>query len=184
MVRRALRSCRGKFAALAVWLAATITSADAQGSDSLSSSLFAEDASALWPLRLSVELVRVGSASRTLHSNTIEVPDGQATTFAHTEQTPSGERTFTLNAVARHHAAGAVEIEYDLRVLESRYGRIRLGQYVLHRLGLGTTPPLGASRLRVSRADIVSTKDSVHSVAFAIDGDLYEIRLTASPTRG
>lgn len=155
--------------------------------DAFATSLFGDDARTLWPLDVAFELVRWSPEDgqwRTLQHDAVTVRSGELTSFAHADRRPTGERTTTVAVVGRHHPGGVVELEYDVRVIEARYQAIGVGEYVMHRLGLGASPVLGVGALRVSRADIVPVGEASHRERFELDGDRYEIRLFAASTRG
>ncbi len=153
--------------------------------------MFGDRSEALWPLEIGVEIVAVergvaGAAAENTVVSTYElvVADGQHTTFSEVVATPHGQRAFEVEIVARHHAGGKIELEYDLYVRQARFAQLTWSDYVLHRLALAPRPRLGPDALAAARADIVETEGGVHSQRFTVDGDLYEVRLYAQTMRG
>lgn len=195
-------SMRGSFASrslpLLTAIAAVLCVADAtpalahtpgaRPGDSFTVPMFGDRSEALWPLEISLEIVSVGAdGSETITVvplRQLVVADGQHTTFAEIVSTPRGQRAFEIELVARHHAAGKIELEYDLRVRQARFTALTWSDYLLHRLALGPRPSVGPQALAAARADIVETDGDVHDQRFSVDGDLYEIRLHAQSMRG
>jgi hypothetical protein len=54
----------------------------------------------------------------------------------------------------------------------------------LHRLRFGPRPGVGPEQVRVSRADIVTTRGEPHVETVEIDGQKYEVRVFALSVRG
>lgn len=169
--------------------------------DSFSRPMFGDRSEALWPLEVGLEIVvhesnpaglsasgrGQGPASHTrivVPRRALVVSDGQHTTFTEVIATPSGQRVFEIEVVARHHDGRKVELEYDLIVRQARFAELTWSDYVLHRLSLAPRPELGPQVLAAARADIVETKGEVHSQRVRVDGDLYEVRLHAHSMRG
>lgn len=167
------------------------TPAVATPGDSFSVPMFSDRSETLWPLEVSVEIVALGRAQTAgevgktiVPERELVVADGQHTTFSEVVATPRGQRAFEVELVARHHAGGKIELEYDLHVRQAKFERLTWGDYVLHRLVLAPRPRLGPAALAAARADIVETEGEVHAQRFTVDGDLYEVRLRAETMRG
>ena len=99
-------------------------------------------------------------------------------------RTPRGQRSFALDVVARHHAGGRIELEYDLLVRDAYFRDLTWRDYLLNRLNLAPRPALGPDAISAARADIVETRKQAHSQRFTVAGDQYEIRLSARSMRG
>ncbi|HVI02058.1 MAG TPA: hypothetical protein VM869_25270 [Enhygromyxa sp.] len=163
-------------------------SAGATPGDSLSIPLFSDRSEALWPLQVGLEVVAVDSGEVVVPRRELVVSDGQHTIFSEVIATPRGTQGFELEVVARHHAADAIELEYDLRVEQARFADLSWTDYLLHRLALAPRPEVGPNALAAARADIVETHenpdDPAHSQTVDVDGQRYEIRLYAASLRG
>ncbi|MFO7565416.1 MAG: hypothetical protein R6X02_22435 [Enhygromyxa sp.] len=163
-------------------------SAHATSGDSLSIPLFGDRSEALWPLQVGLEVISVDSGELVVPRRELVVSDGQHTIFSEVVATPRGTRGFEVELVARHHAADAIELEYDLRVREARFEDLRWTDYLLHRLALAPRPQVGPDALTAARADIVETRedpdDPAHRQTVELDGQRYEIRLYAASLRG
>lgn len=155
--------------------------------DSLSRPMFGDRSEALWPLQVGLEVV-TESGEVVVPRRELVVADGQHTIFSEVIATPMGSHAFELELVARHHAAGAIELEYDLQVRQARFESLTWRDYVLHRLSLAPRPQLGPVQLAAARADIVETRvrpgQAAHSQVITVDGARYEIRLYAASLRG
>ncbi|MCX4241121.1 hypothetical protein [Paraliomyxa miuraensis] len=163
--------------------------------NSLATPITAELTQDLWPVELGVEIVAVGpplgetSSSRALASTlmptrSVTVPDGRRVSFSHAVWTPRGRRAFTVDVAAHQHPRGEIEIEWDLLVEDAPYETVSVGEYLLHRLRFGPRPGVEDERVRVSRADIVTTRGRPHLETVEIDGQKYEIRVFALSVRG
>lgn len=173
------------FAALALPSPSSAADADEEDDNMLATSLFADERSSLWPIDVSVDIMPLdhGSDEAAVHREVV-IADGQWTSFQDSVSTPNGVDAFELELSAHHHARSAIEIEYDLRVRETPYVKTSVGAYVLHRLKLGPAPVLGQPRLKVSKADIVSTRGTPVRRTVTIDDRRYEVRLSAVRLRG
>ena len=156
--------------------------------DSLSVGVTADERDELWPVQISLELVGERSEAAPLSRRTLVVPGGGRLTFDNVVHTPQGQRRFELEVTPRQHPQRAVEIEWRLRVVESRY---ELGPrlsawraYALHRLGMGPRPRLGRAYLAAARADIVTTRGEPVEAAIRLGGETYHLRLAARTTGG
>ncbi len=161
--------------------------ATAGATDGLSVAMFAEETAALWPVAVSMEIVRLDSnegEEESLSSHRMTVEDGQPMDFADVVRTPEGECSFSVRLVARHHARGIIEVEYDLRVAEARYEAMTWERYLLHRLNLSERPEIGDSSLSVTRADIVSGVRKTYRERVEVGGQRFEIRISARSLRG
>lgn len=163
-------------------------SAGATPGDSLSIPLFSDRSEALWPLQVGLEVVAVDTGEVVVPRRELVVSDGQHTIFSEVIATPHGTQGFELELVARHHAADAIELEYDLRVQQARFADLSWTDYFLNRLALAPRPEVGPTALAAARADIVETHehpdDPAHSQTVDVDGQRYEIRLYAASLRG
>jgi|GEM_PF-2359791 len=174
----------------AALLATTVTPATAQATpgDSLSISLFSDQSASLWPLQLGLEIIDLETRVPVIPRRDVVVSDGQHTVFSEVIATPHGSQGFELELVARHHAGDAIELEYDLRVLQARFAGLTWTRYLLHRLALAPRPNTGPGALAAARADIIETRERadapVHSQTVSVDGRDYEIRLYAESLRG
>lgn len=168
----------------------------AVAANSLATPITAELAQELWPVEVGVEIVAVGpplgetsSSSRALAtpvlpSRSVTVPDGNRVTFSRAVWTPRGRRAFTVDVAAHQHPRDEIEIEWDLVVEDAPYETVSVGEYVLHRLRFGPRPAVGPELVRVSRADIVTTRGKPHLETVEIDGQKYEVRVFALSVRG
>lgn len=160
----------------------------AQAADSLATPITAELQQALWPVSVAVEIVALGDAEPEpavlLPTRALTVPDGHLVSFSSAVWTPRGRRDFTVDVVARQHPREQMEIEWDLVVEDAPYQTVSVGDYLLHRLRYGPRPELDTPRVRVSRADIVTTRGEPHVESVTIDGSNYEIRIFALSVRG
>ncbi len=140
----------------------------------------------LWPVAITCEIR--SDSTRAMPAQTVVVPDGHELNFHQVIRTSRGEHRFELAVTGRHHPDRAVELEWELKVSESRYefrpGIQGFKRYALHRLGLGPRPDLGPRILRVVRADIAATRGTPLTHAVRIGSETYEIRLAARSTRG
>lgn len=174
-------------AALALGLVSTLTGAPgpAAAADSLATPITAELQQALWPVEVGVEIVEVSHEPvELLPVRSVTVPDGNQVTFSQAIWTPRGRRDFAIDVVARQHPRAQVEIEWDLLVQDAPYETVSVGDYLLHRLRFGPRPGVGAQQVRVSRADIVTTRGEPHVETVDIDGSTYEIRIFGLSVRG
>jgi hypothetical protein len=189
---------RRRLSALALVLLGAISlpaSAQASPGDSLSVPLFSDRSEALWPLQVGLEVVALDgddSGELVVERRELVVTDGQHTVFSAAIATPQGSHGFEVELVARHHAGGAIELEYDLHVREARFEGLTWTDYLLHRLALAPRPMVGPEALAAARADIVETREArsgdaevpAHSQTVDVDGQRYEIRLYAASLRG
>jgi hypothetical protein len=156
--------------------------------DSLSIPLFGDRSEALWPLQVGLEIVDPDSGAVVVPRRELVVSDGQHTIFSEVIRTPHGTSAFEIELVARHHAGDAIELEYDLRVRQSRFDDLTWSRYLLHRLALAPRPEVGPEALTAARADIVETReradDPAHRQTVDVEGQRYEIRLYAASLRG
>ena len=180
-------------AAAAVVGGATVPGiAHATHGDSLSVPLFGDRSEALWPLQVGLEVVAVDTDEVVVPRRELVVSDGQHTVFSEAIATPHGSHGFEVEVVARHHAGGAIELEYELHVREARFEGLTWTDYLLHRLALAPRPEVGPEALAAARADIVETREArrgegeepAHSQTVDVDGRRYEIRLYAASLRG
>lgn len=179
---------------------AALTLAGAAGpaaaTDSLAVPITAQLRQELWPVEVAVEIIAVGPPlggpssaergpdERIMPTNAVTVPDGNRVSFSRAIWTPRGRRAFAVDVVAHQHPGGAMEVEWDLLVEDAPYETVGVGDYVLHRLRFGPRPPVGPERVRVSRADIVTTQGEPHVETVEIDGQKYEIHVFAAGVRG
>ena len=154
--------------------------------DSLATPITGTMAKELWPIEVTVEvraLEPLEGLAAPLPPRTVTVPDGHRLRFSSTVQTRTGKRRFELALVPRHHPE-TIEVEWDLEVHEARLQPIGWRRYLEHRFNLEGELPLGEERLKIARADIVSTQDDEIRIRFDIDDEPFEIRLLALTTRG
>lgn len=165
--------------------------------DSLATPITGRTVQELWPFEVAVSVVRLGASGDPvqeasgvqtpchdvpLPTRSAVVPDGHRLHFGSKVATPRGLRRFEVDVVARHHP-DAVELEWDLEVSDARFRPIGWGDYLLHRLRLGSDLELEPESLKIARSDIVSTQGPYrHRVQ--IDGVAYEIRIEAHTSRG
>jgi hypothetical protein len=185
-------ACFACFAALAVGGAA----GPAAAADSLAIPITSQLRQELFPVELAVEIVAVGPPlggpshtergpdQQIMPTNAVTVPDGNRVSFSRAIWTPRGRRAFALDVVAHQHPGGEVEIEWDLLVEDAPYETVSVGEYLLHRLRFGPRPAVGPEQVRVSRADIVTTRGEPHVETVEIDGQKYEIHVFALSVRG
>jgi hypothetical protein len=168
--------------------AAELPAGEGSVGDSLAVPMFSDRSEALWPMQVGVEIVDSETGHLVVPRRDLVVVDGQHTTFAEVIPTPRGQRAFEIELVARHHAANAIELEYDVLVRQARFARLTWRDYLLHRLSLGPRPQLGPRMIAAARADIVETRQGLeaaaHSQPVVVDEDRYEIRLYAASLRG
>jgi hypothetical protein len=192
-VRR--RQPRHSFARVAALLAALClggAAGPAVAGNSLATPITSELAQELWPVEVGVEIVAVGpplggmegASAPLLPSRSVTVPDGNRVSFSRAIWTPRGRRAFSVDVAARQHPRGEVEIEWDLVVEDAPYETVSVGDYLLHRLRFGPRPQVGPEQVRVSRADIVTTRGEPHVETVEIDGQKYEVRVFALSVRG
>lgn len=168
----------------------------AVAADSLATPITSELAQELWPVEVGVEIVAVGpplgdpddplgaASAPPLPSRTVTVPDGNRVSFSRAIWTPRGRRAFSVDVAAHQHPRGEIEIEWDLLVEDAPYETVSVGEYLLHRLRFGPRPGVGPEQVRVSRADIVTTRGEPHVETVEIDGQKYEVRVFALSVRG
>lgn len=178
-------------AASAIALGLAAPSPAVGAANSLATPITAELAEELWPVQVGVEIVAVAPpaadaplAAAVLPSRAVTVPDGNRVSFSRAVWTPRGRRAFTVDVAAHQHPRGEIEIEWDLVVEDAPYETVSVGEYVLHRLRFGPRPGVGPERVRVSRADIVTTRGEPHLETVEIDGQKYEVRVFALSMRG
>ena len=163
-----------------------LTATNAAAADSLATPITGPQLDALWPIRVEVEIVRIGDdATRVvLPRQVATVPDGHDMKLTSVVQTDKGRREFEIDVIAHHHPGDAVELEWSLEVHEARYRPIGISGYLLHRLQLADALELGEVALKIARADIVSVgSEPMHDVV-EIDGERHEIRIFARSVRG
>ncbi len=163
----------------------------AAAADSLAVPITAQLRQELWPVEVAVEIIAVGPplggespTERIMPTDAVTVPDGNRVSFSRAIWTPRGRRAFAVDVAAHQHPGGAMEIEWDLLVEDAPYETVSVGDYLLHRLRFGPRPPVGPERVRVSRADIVTTQGEPHVETVEIDGQKYEIHVFALGVRG
>lgn len=190
MARRPRRP-RSIHAALIAALALVAAAGPAVAADSLATPITAELQQQLWPVEVAVQIVAVAEPGVPLDGpvelmpvDAVTVPDGNRLTMSHTIWTPRGRRSFAVDVAARQHPRGQMEIEWDLVVEDAPYQTVSVGEYLLHRLRFGPRPEVGEQRVRVSRADIVTTRGEPHVETVEVDGSKYEIRIFALSVRG
>lgn len=169
----------------------------ASAADSLATPITGRAVQELWPLEVTVSVVRIDDRGEPVTQAHAEgpshdlpmparqavVPDGHKLRWSSTVQTPRGRRRFDLDVVARHHPE-EVEIEWDLEVSDARFRPIGWDDYLLHRLRLGPELELGAEGLKIARSDIVTTRQGPFRHRVQIDGAVYEISIEAQTSRG
>jgi hypothetical protein len=175
------------FAALALAGAA----GPAVAADSLAIPITAQLRQELWPVEIGVEIIAVGPplggespTERIMPTHAVTVPDGNRVSFSRAVWTPRGRRAFQIDVVGHQHPGGAMELEWDLLVEDAPYETVSVGEYLLHRLRFGPRPGVGPEQVRVSRADIVTTRGEPHVETVEIDGQKYEIHVFALSVRG
>ncbi|MEM9455778.1 MAG: hypothetical protein AAGF11_16480 [Myxococcota bacterium] len=165
--------------------------------DSLATPITAELQQALWPVEVALEIVAVPDPGRSeprpgaepepivlMPTDAVTVPDGHRLSLSHAISTPRGRRNFSVDIAARQHPRDQMEIEWDLVVEDAPYQTMSVGDYLLHRLRWGPRPEVDEPIIRVSRADIVTTRGEPHVETLEIDGATYEIRIFALSVRG
>lgn len=163
---------------------ACLASPAASAADSLSVPLYGDRSEALWPIEVGLEVVEVESGEIVAPLRPLSVADGQRTTFAEVVAVPQGQRSFEVELRVRHHAAGAIEFEYELAVRDAAFERLTWSDYLLDRLDLAPRPELGPSGLAARRADIVESKAGIVREEVVLGGVRYEVRLHARSLRG
>jgi hypothetical protein len=191
--RQRLGSLRALGAAAAALVLAS-AAAPASAADSLAIPITAQMRQELFPVEVGVEIVAVGpplggpasapGAKRIMPADAVTVPDGNKVSFSRAIWTPRGRRAFSIDVVAHQHPGGKIELEWDLLVEDAPYESMSVADYVLHRLRFGPRPGVGPERVRVSRADIVTTRGEPHLETVEIDGQKYEIHIMATSVRG
>jgi hypothetical protein len=191
-MRRAPTSTFRRIAAACLGLAA-VTFAPTSGlaADSLATPMTGQSARELWPLDVTVEIVDVtptrgakqGRMPRVLAPQSVTVRDGHRLEYSAVLLTPSGRHRVDL-AVVPHHHPEAVEIEWDLEVAEAPYQTVGVGDYLLHRLGVGPSLQLDDEALVVARADIETTENGQLRRRVRVGEQVYEIRIHAAVSRG
>ncbi len=187
-MRRVFTSSFSRIAAALVGvtlLGAVPTSA--RSADSLATPMTGQQVRELWPLDLAVEIVDVtptrhnrtkGRLARILEAQSVTVQDGHRLQFSTVVLTPRGQHRVELAVVPRHHP-DTIEVEWDLEVAESPYRRVGVGDYLLHRLGVGASLELDDERLRVARSDIQTVENDRMRRRIRVDDQVYEIRIFA-----
>lgn len=191
--RQRLGSLRALGAAVAALVLAS-AAAPASAADSLAIPITAQMRQELFPVEVGVEIVAVGpplggpasapGAKRIMPADAVTVPDGNKVSFSRAIWTPRGRRAFSIDVVAHQHPDDEIELEWDLLVEDAPYESMSVADYVLHRLRFGPRPGVGPERVRVSRADIVTTRGEPHLETVEIDGQKYEIHIMATSVRG
>jgi hypothetical protein len=181
----------GLVAACFAALALAGSAGPAMAANSLATPITAELRRDLWPVEVAVEIIAVGPplggkspTERLMPNNAVTVPDGNRVSFSRAIWTPRGRRAFAIDVVAHQHPRGEMEIEWDLLVEDAPYETVSVGDYLLHRLRFGPRPAVGPEQVRVSRADIVTTRGEPHVETVEIDGQKYEIHVFALSMRG
>lgn len=164
---------------------ATAEHASGAGGSTFATSMFGDEREALWPIDLQVEILPVDAEDdeQRVHRR-VAITDGQWTSLSHVVETPQGLDRFEIELTAHHHAQSAIEIEYDLSVIETPYERTTVADYLLYRLSLGPAPILGEPALKAARADIVTTRGTPVLSTVTIGERRYEVRLSANRLRG
>jgi hypothetical protein len=183
---------RRQQAALFACFAALVGAAGpAAAADSLAIPITAQLRQELFPVEVGVEIIAVGPplggaspTERIMPANAVTVPDGNQVSFSRAIWTPRGRRAFAIDVVAHQHPGGEIEVEWDLLVEDAPYETVSVGEYLLHRLRFGPRPAVGPDEVRVSRADIVTTRGEPHVETVEIDGQKYEIHVFALSVRG
>lgn len=182
---------RNLFAACFAALAFVGSAGPAVAANSLATPITAELRRELFPVEVAVEIIAVGPplggkspTERLMPNNAVTVPDGNRVAFSRAIWTPRGRRAFSIDVVAHQHPRGEMEIEWDLLVEDAPYETVSVGDYMLHRLRFGPRPAVGPAQVRVSRADIVTTRGEPHVETVEIDGQKYEIHVFALSMRG
>ena len=150
-----------------------------------------QSARELWPLDVTVEIVDVtpnrgakkGRMPRVMAPQSVTVRDGHRLKYSAMLLTPSGRHRVDLAIVPRHHP-DAVEVEWDLEVAEAPYRRVDVGDYLLHRLGVGPSLQLDDEALVVARSDIETTENGHLRRRVRVGTQVYEIRIRAAVARG
>lgn len=188
----------------AAWLAALAlgtTAGPAVAADSLATPITAELQQALWPVEVGLQIVAIADPGNLgvdpklgpepepepivlVPTDVVTVPDGHRLSFSHAIRTPRGRRNFEVDIAARQHPRDQMEIEWDLVVEDAPYQTMSVSDYLLHRLRWGPRPEVDEPIIRVSRADIVTTRGEPHVETLEIDGAKYEIRIFALSVRG
>jgi hypothetical protein len=189
-----LRRPKAFLAACVAGLALAGAAGPAVAADSLAIPITAQLRQALWPVEIGVEIIAVGPplgtqsptepSSQVMPNNAVTVPDGNRVSFSRAIWTPRGRRAFAIDVVAHQHPGDEIELEWDLLVEDAPYETVSVGEYLLHRLRFGPRPGVGPEQVRVSRADIVTTRGEPHMETVEIDGQKYEIRVFVLSVRG
>jgi hypothetical protein len=168
---------------------------DANAGNSLATPITGRQVRELWPIEIAAEIVKVRPTKQERESaplrpglvplvaQPMQVSDGHHMQFSSVVRTTLGTRRFELALVARHHP-DAVELEWDLRVHDTPYAKIDVGEYLLHRLRVAGELDLEEERLKIARSDIVETRGEPYVHRFRVDDDIYEIRILARGLRG
>ncbi len=159
--------------------------------DSLATPMTGQSARELWPLDVTVEIVdvtptrhaRPGRLPRVLEPQSVTVRDGHRLKYSAVLLTPGGRHRLDLAVVPRHHP-DAVEIEWDLDVAEAPYRAVAVGDYLLHRLGVGPSLQLEEEVLAAARADIEIASNGYLRRRVRVGEQVYEIRIRAAVSRG
>jgi len=191
-MRRAPTSTFRRISAAVLGLAAvSFAPLPSLAADSLATPMTGQNARELWPLDVTVEIVDVtptrnakkGRMPRVMRPQSVTVRDGHRLKYSAVLLTPSGRHRLDLAVVPRHHP-GAVEVEWDLEVAEAPYQTVDVGDYLLHRLGVGPTLKLDDEALVVARADIETTTEGRLRRRVRVGAQVYEIRIRAEVSRG
>ncbi len=188
--RSVLRRVPGSSAALVLAaLCAAPASAAAGASahrDVLSIGVSEDERASLWPVELEVGIQAAEAGPAPLAPRRMVVADGNRMVFDEAVWTDRGLERFALTVTPRHHAGGAVELEWELVVWYSPYA---LGPdvaswraYLAYRLGLGPRPPLERPVVVAVRADIVEVRGELREEAVRVAGRTYRLRLSARTT--
>lgn len=191
-MRRAPTSTFRRIAAAVLGLAAvSFAPAPTLAADSLATPMTGQNVRELWPLDVTVEIVDVtptrnakkGRMPRVMRPQSVTVRDGHRLKYSAVLLTPSGRHRLDL-AVVPHHHPDAVEVEWDLEVAEAPYRTVDVGDYLLHRLGVGPTLKLDDEALVVARADIETATEGRLRRRVRVGEQVYEIRIQAEVSRG
>lgn len=187
--RRMFRPAR--IALLPAVAATLLVGSTAPASDSLATPITTEMADVTWPVKVEVEIANLDAqpdqgseTDAALSKREVVVPDGHRLSFESSVRSNEGRLDFDLRVVPRIHPRGAVELEWDLLVSEAKYRPMGVGRYAIHRLQLAGEPELGPATLSIARSDIVSTTDEPFVEEVEIDGQVFEIRISAQSMRG
>lgn len=170
-------------AVVAGFLGTSLASTPVRATDSLATPMAGRTAPDLWPVSLAISITSLGEGEEPGRTERVDIAEGQALRVEDVRDTPRGRAKFELQVVAWRHP-DAIELEWDLEVLEATYRPASLTDYLLHRLKLDRRLETGRMRPKIVRSDITTVRNAPVTQRVRVGGRDYEIRIFAESSRG